>query len=338
GANTVYATHAAADGWITITQERTSDQIRAAAPTATHFRPNVFNGVITTGVTASGATVEIAWLKYENVTAEKSINAQITSNQNATASALADKATVSDLTALTGRVSNAETTMSGHNSRLSNVEVDLAGRPTATSVEKLQAQVIGNPVSVMKMDETGSLFTTSTTATSPSAIADLTTFARVWTGVETTGERYALYQPNTGEVLYFATKTPFQMLEGRTYEFRVTYVLTGAATAAERIRFGYRHVDANGVQMAGVNTGGPTVGSLTKTTAVCRFAKQAVTGGMNVGAAEFIRPFVRVGLTGGSPSTVGGQQIKIYQAECVDITETLSLNSSITTVQNAVAD
>lgn len=68
GANTVYTTHAAADGWITVTQERTSDQIRAAAPTATHFRPNVFNGVITTGVTASGAVVEVAWLKYEDVT------------------------------------------------------------------------------------------------------------------------------------------------------------------------------------------------------------------------------------------------------------------------------
>ena len=69
------------------------------------------------------------------------LGAQLSTMRQTTTDGLAGKASVSDLTNLTGRVGTAENTITGHAGRLTTVETDVAGRATTSQFNTLNSEV-----------------------------------------------------------------------------------------------------------------------------------------------------------------------------------------------------
>jgi hypothetical protein len=89
GGQYVTQTMSVAAGWQTITWEATSASIRSGQPTATHFRPGSHLGSETGSSAASGGTVEIASLVYEDVTSEVAAKLEASASAASASSAAA---------------------------------------------------------------------------------------------------------------------------------------------------------------------------------------------------------------------------------------------------------
>ncbi|WP_433952292.1 hypothetical protein [Brevundimonas diminuta] len=89
GGQYVTQTMSVAAGWQTITWEGSSASIRSGQPTATHFRPGSHLGSETGSSAASGGTVEIASLVYEDVTSEVAAKLEASASAASASSAAA---------------------------------------------------------------------------------------------------------------------------------------------------------------------------------------------------------------------------------------------------------
>lgn len=95
-------------------------------------------------VAGKASSVSVANLEAEVVGAREgapNLKARLTSDRQAVADGLAGKAAVSDLTALTTRVTNAEGVNSAQNTRLNTVESSLDGKASATEVNTIKSEV-----------------------------------------------------------------------------------------------------------------------------------------------------------------------------------------------------
>lgn len=137
-----YTTHAVANGWQTLVLERTSEQLKASSPASTHFRVNAFLGVITTGTTASGATVELASLWYDDVTDATNLSAKIGNVTGTVADALAGKADASRAAALEATVNTPGTGLVAKVGGLETATANLqANKAEASTVDNLSTEL-----------------------------------------------------------------------------------------------------------------------------------------------------------------------------------------------------
>ena len=139
-----YTTHANADGWLTLTFERTSDQLRAVSGASTHFRVNAFLGVIASGTTASGATAELSWIRYDDVTDAAALTAKIGNVSGTVADALTGKAEASRTAALEATVNTAGTGLVAKVGALETATSNLqANKADASAHNSVAAEISG---------------------------------------------------------------------------------------------------------------------------------------------------------------------------------------------------
>lgn len=100
---------------------------------------------VETNVAGKASATQVGNLQTEINNARNgsaNLSAQLGTMRQATTDGLAGKASVSDLTSLTGRVGTAENTITSHAGRLTSVETDVAGKASSSTVTTLSNEIV----------------------------------------------------------------------------------------------------------------------------------------------------------------------------------------------------
>jgi len=161
-------TMSVAAGWQTVVWEGTSASIRSGQPTATHFRPGSYLGSETGGIGASGGTVEIASLVYEDVTSEVAAKLEASASAaSASSAAASNTAAGQSASAASAAKTQAETARGQAQTaatQASNSRDDAAGSAASASSSATQAANSRDAAAGSASAAAGSASTASTKA------------------------------------------------------------------------------------------------------------------------------------------------------------------------------